>query len=73
MSCYFRHMKAILAEAGITVSPENRQRIDRAFHEIAGVGYKECPAAWKTLKQTYLTDEEKRRELVQKLRATVRP
>ena len=72
MSCYFRHMKDILAEAGITVTPSNKKQIDQAFHQVVGTSYKDCPATWRALKQTYLADEKRRRELVQKLRAAVR-
>ncbi len=44
MSCYFRHLKDILEEAHIVVSPQNKKQIDEAFHKIVGVDYKECPA-----------------------------
>ena len=44
MSCYLRHLKDILSEAGIEVTAANRKEIDRAFHQITGVPYKECPA-----------------------------
>ncbi len=72
MSCYLRHLKEILDEAGITVDPENRKRIDSAFHQIAGVPYKDCSTAWKALKETLLADEGKRRELVKKLKTALR-
>ena len=71
MSCYFRHMKDILDEAGVTVSPTNKKQIDQAFHQIVGASYKDCPATWKALKQTYLVNENKRKELIQKLQAAV--
>lgn len=67
MSCYFRHLKDILDEAGLEVTPGNKKKIDRAFHQIAGVTYKDCPAAWKRLKQEIAGDEQKRRHLIQKL------
>lgn len=67
MSCYFRHMKEVLVEAGIEVTPANKKQVDRAFHQIAGIAYKECPAAWKKLKSE-LADEKKRKELVRKLK-----
>jgi len=67
MSCYFRHMKDVLAEAGIEVTPANKKRIDQALHQVAGVAYKDCPAVWKRLKQELASDEQKRRELVDKL------
>jgi hypothetical protein len=71
MSCYFRQMREILREAGIEVSPGNIGRIDQAFHQIAGVPYKNCPAAWKSLKQRLATDDQ-RRELVRKLQDAIR-
>ncbi len=43
MSCYFRHLKDIFAEAGIEVTKANRKELDRAFHDIVGVVYKDCP------------------------------
>lgn len=69
MSCYFRHMKDVLDEAGITISASNKKKIDRAFHQIVGTSYKDCPATWKAIKQNYLAVEKKRLELIQKLRA----
>ncbi len=72
MSCYLRHLKEILDEAGIRVDPGNRKKIDNAVHQIVGVPYKDCPAAWKALKQDLMADEGKRQELVRKLKAALR-
>ena len=72
MSCYFRHIKDILTEAGITISPSNKKQVDQAFHQIVRTSYKDCPAIWKALEQTYLADEKKRRELIQKLQSAIR-
>ena len=71
MSCYFRHVKDILGEAGIVVTPGNRKEIDQAFHQIVGVTYKDCPATWKSLKQKLTGDNQKRRELIQKLQDAI--
>ena len=68
MSCYFRHLKELFSEAGIEVTPGNKKQIDEAIHRIVGVGYKECPAAWRKLKQEMLLDESKRQEFVGKLK-----
>lgn len=46
MSCYFRHLKDIFAEAGIEVTASNKRQVDQAIHRLVGVKYKECPAAW---------------------------
>lgn len=68
MSCYFRHLKDVFAEAGIEVTTENKKQIDRAIHEAMGFGYKDCPATWRRLKQDVLADEGKRRELMRRVR-----
>jgi hypothetical protein len=68
MSCYLRHMKDVLDKAGIEVTAENKKEIDRAFHKVAGVAYKDCPSTWKRLKQELAGDETRRKQLVQKLK-----
>jgi hypothetical protein len=67
MSCYFRHLKDILAESGVEVTPGNKRQIDQAIHKIVGVEYKDCPVAWKALKQT-IGDEQKQHDFVEKLK-----
>lgn len=59
MSCYFRHLKDILEEVGIEVTPANRKQIDQAIHQIAGITYKNCPDTWRKLKQEILADPAK--------------
>lgn len=71
MSCYFRHIKSILDEAGIEVTPSNKKQLDQAIHQIVGVGYKDCPDTWKKLKQEITGGEQKRLDLVRRLQATV--
>ena len=71
MSCYFHHLKDVLEEADITVTPENKKQVDLAFHEIVGTTYKDCPATWKEIKKTFLEDPQKRSELARKLRAAM--
>ena len=68
MSCYFRHLKDVLGEAGIEVNSSTREDIDRAFHRIVGVTYKDCPTTWKRLNQGWTAEENKRRQLAQNLR-----
>ncbi len=50
MSCYFRHLKEILAEAGIDVSTVDKKALDKAIHAIVNVQYKNCPEAWQAIK-----------------------
>ena len=61
-------MKNILDQAGIEVTPGNKKDIDQAFHGIVGVSYKDCPSTWKRLKEELAGDEQRQRELVQKLK-----
>jgi ribosomal protein L17 len=70
MTCYFRHLQEIFEQANIQVTRENRKEIDRVLHEIVGVGYKDCPSAWRGLKDR-LKDERSRRKLVAELKARV--
>jgi hypothetical protein len=58
MTCYFRHLKPIFEKAGITITKENRQDVDRAIHSIVGTSYKNCPATWKEVKKRIAEDEE---------------
>jgi len=68
MSCYFRHIKDILNEAGIEVTSSNKKQLDRAIHDIVGVPYKHCPTAWRKLKEQIVGDEKKSKDLVEKLK-----
>jgi len=67
MSCYLRHIKDLLKEAGVESTPANKRQIDQAVHKIIGVEYKNCPVAWKTLKQQ-ISDEQSRRDFIEKLK-----
>ncbi len=69
MSCYFRHLKDILEEAGIDVTGANRKQVDQSIHQIVGVTYKDCPETWKRLKQQLSGNEHKRQELIGQLKS----
>lgn len=58
MTCYFRHLDEVFAKAGIKVTKENKGEIDKVIHNIVGVEYKNCPAAWKEVKKRLAEDEE---------------
>jgi hypothetical protein len=65
-------MKDVLAEAGVEVTAENRKQIDRVFHELMGVPYKDCPTTWRKLKQELAGDAAGRKRLVRRLKKAVR-
>lgn len=73
MSCYFRHMKDLLDEAGIEVTKENKQEVDRIVHEFVGVDYKDCSPAWRKVKEDVLADPRRRAALVRKLKSAKLP
>lgn len=68
MSCYFRHMGDVFAEAGIQVTKENKKELDRLLHQLADVPYKNCSQAWKGIK-SLKSDEKLRRKLVEDFKA----
>lgn len=72
MSCYFRHIKYIIDEAGIEVTPGSKRQIDQAFHQIVRVNYRDCPATWERLKQELTGDEKKRQDFIRKLQNSMR-
>jgi hypothetical protein len=57
MTCYFRHLNEIFEKAGVTITKENKQNVDRAIHSIVGVEYKNCSATWKEVKKRIIEDE----------------
>jgi len=57
LTCYLRHIRQLLEENGIRVTPENKGDIDRRIHELMGVGYKDCPAVWRELKRRLAQDD----------------
>ena len=67
MSCYFRHLKDILNEAGIEVTSDNKKQIDQAIHSIVDITYKNCPDTWKKLKLQLSGGKQKQHEFIDKL------
>jgi len=72
MSCYFRHMKDVLDEAGIEVTKDNKTDIDQAIHALVDVEYKNCPSTWKAVKEHIKKDEEARKSFIKTLKAKLK-
>ena len=68
MSCYFRHMKDVLEEAGIEVTRENKKDIDGIIHGLVEVEYKNCPPTWKAVKERIKGDDRARSQFIQNLK-----
>jgi hypothetical protein len=67
MSCYFRHMKDVLDEVGVEVTPKNKKAVDRVIHELVDIEYKDCSPAWKEVKGRLRADPSAREAFVGKL------
>ncbi len=68
MSCYFRHLQELFEESGIEVRSDNKKELDRFLHRYVGVEYKDCPSAWKELKDILQEGGEPRARLVEALK-----
>ncbi len=68
MSCYFRHLKEVFAQAGVREPHDRpgRQRLDRHIRGLIG-GADACPDAWRAIK-AILADEAKREKFVSGLK-----
>ena len=68
MSCYLRYMDEIFILAGITVTPQNKRRLDETIHKLVGTHYKNCSATWRKFKKQALVDDKSRREFALRLK-----
>jgi ribosomal protein L17 len=57
MTCYFRILQGIFKKAGIEVTKENRQELDKIIHKIVSTKYKDCPATGREVKKRIAQDE----------------
>ena len=68
MSCYFRHMKDVLEEAGVEITKENKKDVDLIIHGLVGEEYKNCSPTWKAVKTHIKSDEAARLKFIEKLK-----
>jgi len=58
-------MDEIFKELNIEITKENKKEIDRAIHKIVEVEYKNCPDAWKKIKEIIRgTDENEKKKFI---------
>lgn len=72
MSCYFRHMKDVLDEAGIEVNKENKKDIDIIIHKMMDVEYKNCSPTWKEVKEHIKGDDNARNQFIERLKESLK-
>jgi len=58
VTCYFRHIQHVFRKAGIAITSENKQEIDRVIHDVVGVKYKDCSSTWREVKKRIKEDED---------------
>jgi len=68
MTCYFRHLQDIFKEAGVKITDENKKQIDRAIHKIVNAKYKNCPLAWRRVKERIQKDEMEKKAFIDELK-----
>jgi hypothetical protein len=56
MTCYFRHLNGIFAQAGIEVTCENKKELDRILRQLAGT-QGNCSVVWRQIKNRLAQDE----------------
>ncbi len=62
MSCYFRYIDDIFKELDIEITKDNKKDIDKILHKIAGAEYKNCPDAWKKIKEIIKSDDKNEKD-----------
>jgi hypothetical protein len=50
MCCYVRHIKGVLAEAGLPDTLPGRREADRRIRRALGMGAADCPEVWRRIK-----------------------
>lgn len=72
MSCYFRYMKDVFQELGITVTEANKKAVDQAVHKLVAVQYKDCSPTWKEVKARIKGDPKQRAAFVKALKKALK-
>ena len=58
-------MDEVFKGLNIEITKENKKDIDRALHKIVEVEYKNCPDAWKKIKEIIRgTDENEKKKFI---------
>ena len=70
LGCW-KWFNAVLEDAGIEVTDENREKVDKVIHEYIGEQskYGRCSADWRKARKEIKGDEVMKQELIGKLQA----
>jgi len=72
MGCW-RWFSSVLKEAGVTVTPQNRARIDKVIHEYIGAKaeYEHCSSDWMKSGKNIKMDAKERGKLIKALKSSL--
>jgi len=72
MGCW-RWFNSVLKGGGVTVTSQNRAKIDRVVHEYIGAKaeYEHCSSDWAKLGKKIKIDEKEKKKLVQAVKAAL--
>jgi hypothetical protein len=67
-------MNNIFKELDIEITKENKKEIDRILHKIVEIEYKNCPDAWKKIKEIIKGgDEEEKTKFILLIKEEIKP
>jgi len=72
MGCW-RWFNSVLKEAGVTVTSQNRAKVDKVIHEYIGAKaeYEHCSSDWVKVGEKIKTDEKEKKKLIQAVKAAI--
>jgi len=72
MGCW-RWFGSVLKEAGVTVTPQNRAKIDKVIHEYIGAKaeYEHCSANWSKASKKIKMDAKEKEKLVKAVKTAI--
>ncbi len=72
MGCW-RWFGSVLKEAGITVTPQNRAKVDKVIHEYIGAKaeYEHCSVDWTKASKKVKMGENEKKKLMKALKSAV--
>lgn len=73
MGCW-KWFGGILKEAGVTVTPQNRAKIDEVIHKHIGEhsSYEHCSAGWTAKGKKVKMDEKEKKKLIDAVKAAMK-
>jgi hypothetical protein len=73
MGCW-KWFNGILQEAGVTVTPQNRAKIDAVIHKHIGEhsSYEHCSAQWTAMGKKVKMDEKEKKILIVDVKADIK-